>query len=490
MNKLKKRFFCWDNQWIEENSGIQIHMHKPEKKNIALMGDCEWEGVHNGYAAVVQGEGCLRLYYRADATRQKIVYGHAEGVHGVVCVAESRDGGLTFRKPNIGKYDYNGTKNNNIIFDRTEKPIDNFSVFYDKNPDCPKEERFKALCEINYGGNDPRGTKLIYYASEDGLDFKEMYALDVRGTFDSYNVMLWDEKTEQYFLYYRAFHTPEGEDRLSWKGAKPNWLRDVRVATSKDFRSWTEHGRISFEEGEEAYQLYTNQITKYDRADDMFIGFPVRYNDRVAEQRNFHFMPLGDRHEALEAMSDRGGTAVTDCVIMTSNNGFTFNRRDEAFLTPGVENRNNWWYGNCYMAYGLIETEAEEDGAPNEISFYVGENYRIKGVNFRRYTMRLDGFFSWDAPYRGGEVLTKLLTIDGDEMQLNFATSALGSVLVSVCDADGNPLEGYTSYTMFGDSVERPVEFEKPLSALKGKRVRLKFEMKDAQLYSFAFFTK
>ena len=484
---MKNRFLCWDETLIEKSENISVVMHKPEKKNIALMGDYEWEGPHNGYAAVVQAEGCLRLYYRADAMRQRIDKDKIAGVHGVICVAESRDGGLTFRKPNIGKYEYNGTKNNNIIFDRTEKPIDNFSVFYDKNPACPKEERFKALCEINYGGNDPRGTKLIYYASEDGLDFKEMYALGVRGTFDSYNVMIWDENTEQYFLYYRAFHTPEGEDRLNWKGAKPNWLRHIRVATSKDFKNWTEHGRISFEEGQEVYQLYTNQITKYYRSKDTFIGFPVRYNDRVTEQRNFHFMPLGDRHENITAVYGREGTAVTDCVIMTSKDGFKFNRRDEAFLTPGVENRNNWWYGNCYTVYGLIETEAEEDGAPNEISFYMGENYRIKGVNFRRYTVRLDGFFSWNAPYRGGEILTKPITIDGNQMKMNFATSALGGIIVSVCDENGNALDGYTSYTMFGDTVDRPVEFEKSLTELKGKTVRLRFTMKDAQLYSFIF---
>lgn len=484
---MKNRFLCWDETLIEKSENISVVMHKPEKKNIALMGDYEWEGPHNGYAAVVQAEGCLRLYYRADAMRQRIDKDKIAGVHGVICVAESRDGGLTFRKPNIGKYEYNGTKNNNIIFDRTEKPIDNFSVFYDKNPACPKEERFKALCEINYGGNDPRGTKLIYYASEDGLDFKEMYALGVRGTFDSYNVMIWDENTEQYFLYYRAFHTPEGEDRLNWKGAKPNWLRHIRVATSKDFKNWTEHGRISFEEGQEVYQLYTNQITKYYRSKDTFIGFPVRYNDRVTEQRNFHFMPLGDRHENITAVYGREGTAVTDCVIMTSKDGFKFNRRDEAFLTPGVENRNNWWYGNCYTVYGLIETEAEEDGAPNEISFYMGENYRIKGVNFRRYTVRLDGFFSWNAPYRGGEILTKPITIDGNQMKMNFATSALGGITVSVCDENGNALDGYTSYTMFGDTTDRPVEFEKSLADLKGKTVRLRFAMKDAQLYSFIF---
>ena len=103
---MNHRLLCWDASLIEKNDGISIVMNKPEKKNIALMGDCEWEGVHNGYAAVVQTKDCLRLYYRADATRQKIVYDNVEGIHGVICVAESRDGGITFRKPNIGKYEY------------------------------------------------------------------------------------------------------------------------------------------------------------------------------------------------------------------------------------------------------------------------------------------------------------------------------------------------------------------------------------------------
>jgi hypothetical protein len=172
---------------------------------------------------------------------------------------------------------------------------------------------------------------------------------------------------------------------------------------------------------------------------------------------------------------------------MTSNDGFKFNRRDEAFMTPGVEARDNWWYGDCYTAYGLAETEPEENGAPNEISFYMGENYRIKNVNFRRYTIRLDGFFSWFAPYRGGEVVTKPITVSGNELHLNFATSALGGVTVTLCDEDGNELDGYQSYTMFGDSVDRLVEFEKPLSDICGKTVRLKIKMRDAHLYSFVF---
>jgi hypothetical protein len=170
---------------------------------------------------------------------------------------------------------------------------------------------------------------------------------------------------------------------------------------------------------------------------------------------------------------------------MTSEDGHVFNRRDEAFFTPGPENNSNWWYGNCYPCYGFIETRAEERGAANEISMYMGENYRIKKVNFRRYTLRLDGFFSWFAKYRGGEVITKEFELVADTLFLNFATSARGGITVSVCDLDGNEIEGYKSYVIFGDSVKRVVEFEKPLSELCGKAVRLKFFMRDAHLYSF-----
>ena len=49
------------------------------------------------------------------------------------------------------------------------------------------------------------------------------------------------------------------------------------------------------------------------------------------------------------------------------------------------------------------------------------------------------------------------------------------------------PIAGYESYEMFGDSVDRPVEFEEPLSALRDKKVSLRVSLKDAHLYSFAF---
>ena len=483
MENLNRRYLCWDDKLIEKSVHLHICAHKPEKKNVALLCDDEWEGECNGYGAVIKTPNGYFMYYRASGSRY-CADGSGllkKGEKGAICLAQSQDG-IHFTKPDLGIHQYNGSKHNNIIFTFSDRVIDNCSFFYDENPACPKEEKFKALMDASENG-EPR---LEYFASGDGIHFTPMYKLGVQGTMDSYNVVVWDKKTKQYFLFHRAFHEKDGTDRLTWEGVNfTTSIRDVRVATSKDFRNWTPHGRIQFEEGQEEYPLYTNQILKYYRDNSTFIGFPTRYCDRVHEKRNFDFMPIADYREKITQHYGREGTALTDCVIMTSSDGFTFNRRDEAFFTPGPEHNSNWWYGNCYPVYGMLETKAEETGAANEISIYLGENYRIKNVNFRRYTLRLDGFFSWYGAYKGGEILTKSIKIDGEQMQVNFASSAIGGMKVRICDVDGNFLDGYESYVMFGDSVERPVEFEKPLSELKGKSVKLHFTLKDTHLYSF-----
>jgi hypothetical protein len=219
----------------------------------------------------------------------------------------------------------------------------------------------------------------------------------------------------------------------------------------------------------------------------MFIGFPTRYANHAGSEDSIYDKPLGDYRRVATEKYGRSSTAVTDLAIMTSRDGFNFNRRDEAFLTPGIENRYNWWYGDCYMSYGLIETPADDWSAPNELSLYMNDCYANKKVNIRRYAIRIDGFFSWYADFKGGKVLTKPLVCEGNRLSLNFATAALSAVTVTLCDEDGNPIEGYSSKTLFGDSLDRTVRFDKPLSELNGKKIRLLFTLKDAELYSFAF---
>lgn len=475
-----QRFLCWDEKNIAKNTGVTVIQHKPQKKDIALYCQDAWEGVHNGYAGITKVGDKYRFYYRVGGQDGKIFKVNREDIpqQAAVCLAESDDG-ITFKKVMQNRYEYNGSKENNIVFMR-EGNLDTFTVFYDPNPECKAEEKFKAFAR------EACTEFMDLYISEDGLDFKYVEKVGLKGTFDTYNVVMWDEAKKEYRLYFRGFHHPGGGDAFAEDKDVINDIRDIRLATSKDFRNWDYKGLIQFEEGQPDIPMYTNQIVRYYREPNTLIGFPTRYIDRVADQENYNYMAIPDIRKDIIERENREGTALTDCVIMTSTDGFTFNRRENAFITPGVENGRNWWYGNCYPCYGLVETEGA-DGEPHEISFYMGENYRYSKVDFRRYTVRLDGFFSWYAENKGGEIITKPFVLKNENMFINFSTSAFGSVIIEVLDENGNELEGFKSYTAFGDSTNRPIFFEKELRELVGKNISLKITMKDAYLYSYTF---
>ena len=364
-----------------------------------------------------------------------------------------------------------------VFYRQNGRNLDTFTVFYDPNPDCPADEKFKALARDS-------GTDILdYYKSADGYDFEYVANIRTNGTYDSYNVVYWDADKKQYVMYYRGYHKKDGTILNGYSGMdEVNDIRDVRMAVSSDFRNWEFVDFINIQNSKEV-QLYTNQITPYYREKNTLIGFPTRYTDRVNEKENYNDMPIADLRGDIYG---RTATALTDCGIMTSTDGLNFNLRKTAFLTPGPENSKNWWYGDCYMAYGMVETVAE-DGENREISMYVGENYRVDKVDFRRYTIRLDGFFSWYGDGDGATVTTKSFVLSYDNMYVNFATSALGSVKITVLDKNGKEIDGYKSGTLFGDSTNRPVRFEKSLKDLVGKEIKLKIELTDAHLYSYTF---
>lgn len=129
-----KRYLCWDESLILKASDIEVRQHEPVKRNLAFLPDDEWEGVHNGYAHVVKVGDGYRMYYRASFSARRLESETQTKDTNCICVAESRDG-IAFKKPTIGKYVYNGSTCNNIVFMRPV--LDNFAVFYDTCPNCP-----------------------------------------------------------------------------------------------------------------------------------------------------------------------------------------------------------------------------------------------------------------------------------------------------------------------------------------------------------------
>ena len=296
-----------------------------------------------------------------------------------------------------------------------------------------------------------------------------------KGAFDTQNIAFWDPVRHHYWCYLRDFH---------------NGIRDIRVATSDDFRTWTEPDTSRYVDSPDEADLHQPGLALWPRT-HLFVGFPTRYVER-AWSPSFHALPDPEHRRNRMKFHPRFGTAITDGLFMTSRDGRTFHRWGEAFVRPGIERKDNWLYGDGYQNWGLIETAADDPLAPPELSIYVIENNWKGPTRLRRHTLRIDGFVALNASSKGGEFVTKPLTFVGKELSLNVSTSAAGSLRVELQDASGHPLKDHALTDcdeVFGDSLERMVTWKgsPDVGPLAGRPVRLRVVMRDADLYSLRF---
>ena len=78
------------------------------------------------------------------------------------------------------------------------------------------------------------------------------------------------------------------------------------------------------------------------------------------------------------------------------------------------------------------------------------------------------------------------------ELFLNVATSAAGSVRVELQEPNGKPIPGYSlsdCNIIIGDQIAHPVSWNgrTELSGLAGQPLRVRFELKDADVYAMQF---
>ena len=82
--------------------------------------------------------------------------------------------------------------------------------------------------------------------------------------------------------------------------------------------------------------------------------------------------------------------------------------------------------------------------------------------------------------------------VEGSELEINYSTSAVGSVQVEIQDDQGRPQEGFAladSPERYGDRISDRVTWMggPDVSAFAGRPVRLRFVLKDADVYAFKF---
>ncbi len=482
-----------DDYLIEQMTpGVELRLHSPERREIVMITDKPWEGNACAYRTVFQDGDRIRMYYAGN---------HYDlGVKGMIahpsflCYAESRDG-VHWERPDLDLVEYQGSRRNNIVLGGNTIKIpgvekllvDHFAVYKDPNPDRRPGEEYKMLV---LGGR-----ALYALGSNDGYHWKPIRNESVitSGYFDSKNLAFWDPVGKLYRAYFRDFrNTVTGAQRSqqSKADAGHRYVRDIMTATSTDFIHWSAPKWLEYP-GAPDEELYTNQIAPYYRAPHILMGFPMRYQDR-GWSGPMRLLPNREHREARSRVSPRYGTAITDALFMSSRDGIHFNRWGEAFIRPGPLS-SNWVYGDNNPAWGMIETASGTPGAPKELSLYAVENYwRGNGMHLRRFAIRIDGFVSVHAPLRGGEFVTRPITFEGNRLVVNFSTSAAGSIRIELQDGSGQPIPGFSlaeTPELFGDSIEYTVPWKlgSNLGELAGHPVRLRFVLKDADLYSLRF---
>jgi len=483
-----------DRYLVDTLDGVELRLQEPRSGGVAVRYDGPADYPFSFYTTVFKDGPVYRMYYRGRDP------GAPEGadprVRGRTCYAESVDG-IHWTKPELGLFPmFDGSRQNNVILPFGES----FDPFIDTRPGVPPSERYKAVSEvpsesfaafIESLGADAigfdtdeilRGHGLLGYVSGDGIHWRLVSKEPVSpkdpelfNHYDASNVVFWSNAEQQYLMYQR--HAAGGE--LGEGG-----IRSTARSTSPDFLHFSKPVPMTFSDtgsDQPEHHLYVNNTQPYFRSPRLYIALQARIL--------FHRQALTDE-QAREVSPEPGGGGVeniSDTVLLTTRPGstqyeFTFK---ESFVRPGI-GYSNWTSRTNYAAIGIVST------GESEMSFYVQRDYGQKTAHLERMVLRLDGFASAHAPYAGGELVTRPFTFGGTALEINYSTSAAGAIRVELQDAGGRPIEGFTladCSEIIGDEIKRTVAWNSgtDVSSLAGKPVRLRFRMKDADLFSFRF---
>jgi len=458
--------------WYRDNPGVEV---------IVQRLDQPWEKAA-GYFAVLKDREIYRMYYRGGRMDRPGLDAGLDNTAEVTCYAESRDG-VHWIKPTLG-HEYYGSRENNVMLlpDAPRRISHNFAPYCDNRLGVPVAERYKAVGGVyddnsgNYGiasGLGPKGG-LYRLVSADGVRWKLFSTEPIFAGYalDTLNALTWIESEHCYAIYLRTWSEGGTPERPKYGG-----VRTISRSVSKDFITWSTPEPMSFCHAP-LENLYVNGTHPYFRAPHILIGLPFRF---FPERQ---VLSLEEMEQMGVPRSQRQG--VSDVVLISSRGGSVYERAVmESLIRPGLD-RGGWFARNNAPALGVVPTGVDE------MSVYVLTHYTLPDSHLRRYSFRLDGLTSIRAPYAGGRLLTKAIVFSGRKLVLNYSTSAGGSVKVELWDQAGKPVPGYSAAAcdeIVGDEIARTVSWQGNTSvqALAGKIVRLRFELKDADLFSLRF---
>jgi hypothetical protein len=481
-------YVCNEGRWelmidktlVEHIQGASFIMCKPERKEIVLQNEFDWEGIHISGMSMVQDESEIRMYYRGFCDEKNHVNAN--------CLAISNDG-VNFEKPHLGLVEWKGDKNNNILL------LGDYSLvpFIDENPDN-QGSRYKAVntAHTDIPLLDDQGVaqtdflmglvpKAAY--SDDGLQWhvtEKIISNQFIGmaAFDTTNQAFFDKISNCYRMYarywikeemfceqqYRKFPISDIVKPQDENGPIYSYTRQTMSYESADFETWSKPVANVYAPWLPVEQLYTNTVRPIPGAEHILLCLSNRFHPKR--------MKVGHHPHP----------GTNDTIIMTSRNGVDWDRPFAESWIAGDFDLNNWTQRNHYVVTGMVTLRDEH-------VFYINEHYWSETARLRRLSLPRHRFASLHSSDIEGEVMTKVIVFEKGELHLNYATSATGSIKVSVVEPSGYPIKGYTfeeCEDKFGNSLDEKYLWKsRKLMELAGKPVRLVFKLREADLFAF-----
>lgn len=473
-----------DDLLISRVSRISKHLARVQKYagNPVIVADQPWEQGRMGVFRGVQIVGQTVLY---DEEQQVFKMWYLPWVWDdgkrPWCYATSRDG-FHWEKPNLGLVEFAGSSQNNIVNIR-----DGYDLFNTiKTPNDPDPaRRYKSMGEVERPGTplSEHGAGIAF--SPDGLHWTEYHGNPVvrksANIADSPSILGWDPRKKKYVAYYRpgrplAPHYPDGET-----------IRTIGYSESDDFIHWTPtQMMLQPDDGDRVDSQYMCLQASFDNESQMYIGLLQVYQTHqqtfdtylLSSRDGFHWTWV-DRHRPFLGRGEKG----------------TY---DEGYMWPSGSIVHD---GTIWVFYGAYMGSHSHAHNINPLGRLDPE----KRMTIAVATLPQDRYLGLLAGPRKGVIVTRPLTFRGSQLLVDLdASLPLGDytkpgerrrsdeaeVRVALLNGEGEPIPGLTiddCQPLLASGVQRVLWLVGDSRALQGQLIRIRFEMRNAALYSFQF---
>ncbi len=437
--------------FLIERTTLRRTFHRPvyHSANPILKADKPWEKRGRSSAAMVFSDG---VWW--DQRDQKFKMWYMGGMMQATCYAESRDG-VNWDKPALDVEP--GT---NIVL---KGHRDSSTVWLDHSESDP-QKRFKLLYATVHP--EKRFWQVVLRTSPDGIHWSDPVAASPR---------CGDRST----FFYNPF--------------RKVWVLSLRNGGIPRARNYREHSDLL-----KAFQWEEMEVVPWVGADRLDPRNPdPRFSDISPQLYNLDAVAYESIILGLFSVwqgpenpicAKLGIQKRNEVLLGYSRDGFHWHRPDrKPFIAVNpVEGAWNW--GNVQSCGGGCLVVGDK------LYFYfsgraLNDQFWDGAASTGLAVLRRDGFCSLDAEAEPGELVTRPVVFKGKHLFVNVA-AANGELKAELLDTQYEPIEPFTLANcepVRADKTLVEVKFRgaSDLSAVAGRRVRLRFQLRNGGLYSF-----